>query len=253
MRIFAELLLSILMLTGCTSPQPDRSLFASKRVLIFSHTTGYRHESIAVAVPALSRLVREQGHTPVATETPDIFTLKSLEGFDAIIFLSSTTDPKNPASEWLTGTRAEALQKFVRKGGAIVGIHAASDSHYHSPWYAALLGGQFERHPPGTPQGRLTVTDPSHRATRDIPTSHARIDEWYRIQKYDPKARLLMTLDPASIGEQGGAWPISWARTEGSGRIFYTALGHTSQSYSDPYFLAHVKGGLAWALNDSRR
>jgi type 1 glutamine amidotransferase len=247
------ILLPVLLLMSCATSERDRSFDATKQVLIFSHTTGYRHESIAAGIPALSRLVREQGHTPVATESPEVFTKKSLEGYDAIIFLSSTTDPEDPASEWLTGTRATALQEFVRKGGAIVGIHAASDSHYHSPWYGALIGGQFERHPPETPRGTLVVVDPSHLSTEKLPSTHVRADEWYKIRNRDPKARLLLTLDPKSIGEQGTAWPISWTRTQGSGRIFYTALGHTSESYSDPYFLRHVQGGLAWSLNERLR
>ena len=250
----AIILTPLLMILATYAAPGDarRPMREMKQVLIFSHTTGYRHDSIAAAIPALSRLVREQGGSAVATESPDVFTPKSLEGYDAIILLSSTTDPKDPASEWLTGTRAEALQRFVRKGGGIVAIHAASDSHYHAPWYGALVGGQFERHPPATPVGKLTVVNADHPATRNLPAVHSRADEWYRIRNLDPKARLLVTLDPASIGETGAPWPMSWIRTEGSGRIFYTALGHTSESYSDPYFLDHVKGGLRWAWKDRR-
>ncbi|WP_106639282.1 ThuA domain-containing protein [Allosphingosinicella vermicomposti] len=251
-RLSAILLTPLLAILALCAPSEARPQREAKQVLIFSHTTGFRHDSIAAAVPALSRMMREQGGSAVATESPDVFTPKSLEGFDAIVLLSSTTDPKDPGSEWLTGKRAEALQRFVRKGGGIVAIHAASDSHYHSPWYGSLVGGQFERHPPETPVGKLNVLDASHLATRGLPTSHSRADEWYRIRALDPKARLLVTLDAASIGEAGAPWPISWTRTQGSGRIFYTALGHTSESYSDPYFLDHVRGGLLWAWKDER-
>ena len=249
----AWILLPLLILAACAPVRPGYRPFSAKRVLIFSHTTGYRHESIAAGVPALSRLVRDQGYSAVASESPEIFTPKSLEDFDAIILLSTTTDPKDAASEWLIGPRAEALQAFVRRGGGIVAIHAAADSHYHSPWYQALIGGQFARHPAGTPNGRLTVTNAGHPATRALPVSHERVDEWYFIRGFGPKSRLLLTLDPASIGEQGNPWPIAWTRTEGSGRIFYTALGHTSESYSDPYFLDHVKGAIAWVLNEEPR
>lgn len=242
-----------IVVTACAASPSPRIGERGKQVLIFSHTTGYRHDAIAAAVPALSRLVRERGHSPVATESPEVFTPKSLEGYDAVILLSSTTDPEDPASEWLTGARAEALREFVRKGGGIVAIHAASDSHYFSPWYGALIGGQFERHPAGTPKGRLTVVDADHPATRTLPPSHERADEWYRIRNLDPKARLLLTLGPASIGEAGAPWPMSWVRTEGRGRVFYTALGHTSESYADPYFLDHVRGGFVWAVRERER
>lgn len=245
-------LLSFLLLSACTGGADRRAFQPSERILIFSHTTGYRHDSIAAGIPALSALARQQGYTVFATESPDVFTPKSLESYDAIIFLSTTTDPRDPSSEWLTGSRAEALREFVRKGGGIAAIHAAADSHYHSPWYAALIGGQFDRHPPETPAGKLTVVAPDHPAMRTLPSPHVRNDEWYLIRNRDPKTTLLLALEAESIGEQG-AWPISWTRTEGRGRIFYTALGHTRESYSDPYFLTHVRNGLAWVLKERRR
>lgn len=239
------LLLLIAMLADCTSlgeaPMPDR-------VLIFSHTTGYRHDSIEVARPALQALVQAEGAEAFLSEDPALFSGEGLRGLKTIILLSTTTDPKNPASEWLTGSRREALQAFVRGGGSIVAIHAAADSHYHWPWYGRLIGAYFRSHPPGTPVGRLSVVDRSHASTRSLPASHSRADEWYQFKEFDPASRLLVTLDPASIGEAGTAQPISWTREVEGGRVFYTALGHTAESYSDPYFLDHVRGGLRWAL-----
>ena len=222
-----------------------------KRVLVFSHTTGYRHASIEPGVAALQRLGASRNIVVQSSESPDVFRSEMLNKFDAIVFLSSTTDPKNPASEWLTSSRRNALQAFVRDGGGIVGIHAAADSHYGWPWYARLIGGRFASHPPGTPVGTLKVTDPGHRATHGLPTSIRRADEWYYFDDYNPEVRLLVTLDPQSIGERDvNPNPVSWAHHFGKARVFYTAMGHTSESYTDPYFLRHVRQGLEWVLAD---
>lgn len=246
MRLLA-LLLALVLAACATAPEPLRPL-EGRRILVFSHTTGYRHASIEVARPALARLIAEAGGTAVLSEDPTQFDSDGLAGFDAIVLLSNTTLRREPATEWLTGARRTNLQAFVRRGGGIVGIHAATDSHYHWPWYGDLLGSRFQRHPPGTPRGRLSVPDRGHPATTHLPETLEHTDEWYMIEDRQPGSRLLLTLDPASIGESGEAAPISWAREFGGGRVFYTALGHTAETYSEPFFLGHVRGGLAWVL-----
>ena len=210
-------------------------------ILIYSGTTGYRHESIPAGVSAVTNLARKRGLAVEATEDPRVFSADRLKRFRAIVLLSCTTDPKKPESEWLTGSRRAALQQFVRRGGGVLAIHAAADSHYHWPWYGKLIGGHFARHPSGTPTGtiRSTATGETRRRT----------DEWYYFDDYDPTSRLLVTLDPASIGEKDvNPNPVSWARKVEGGRVFYTAMGHTTASYSEPWFLKHVGAGLDWVV-----
>lgn len=238
------LLIVLVMLAGNAPARPD-----SGAILIFSGTTGYRHDSIPAGIQAVTSIARKRGLTVVASEDPRVFSVGSLRRFGAIVLLSSTTDPKNPASEWLVGDRRAALQSFVRRGGAIVAIHAAADSHYHWPWYTHLIGGHFARHPGGTPTGAVTVVDRTHPAVRGLAQTIRRNDEWYYFEDYDPTSRLLVTLDPASIGEPDvNPNPVSWAREVDGGRIFYTAMGHTKESYADPWFVRHVADGLDWVL-----
>ena len=234
------LALLALLLLGAASPPKGE-------VLIFSHTTGYRHDSIPAGIAAIGRIARRQGFSVRASEDPAQFTSHALRGVRAIVFLSSTTDPKAPSSEWLTGERRAALQTFVRSGGGVMAIHAAADSHYHWPWYGRLIGGRFARHPEGTPTGTLALTERSHPVTAGMPATIRRSDEWYEFADYDPTSRLLVTLDPASIGEADvNPNPISWVRQVDGGRVFYTAMGHTTESYADPYVLRHLGNGLAW-------
>lgn len=238
------LVAALLFVAGCASVPAD-----PPRLLIFSHSTGFRHASIEPGVAAIRKLGEREGMTVVASEYPAVFG-DALAGFDAIVLLSTTTDPENPASEFFTGSRRDALQSFVRDGGGIVAVHAAADSHYHWPWYGRMIGGRFDRHPPGTPRGRLTVVDPDHPATRALPGSFERVDEWYFFAGHDPTTRLLVTLDPASIDEPAaGPAPISWSHEFEGGRIFYTAMGHTDESYADPLVLDHIAGGLRWATD----
>ena len=218
-------------------------------ILIYSGTTGYRHESIPAGIEAVTAIARRRGLSVVASEDPSVFSADRLRRFRAIVLLSCTTDPKNPASEWLVGDRRNALQQFVHRGGGIVAIHAAADSHYHWPWYGKLIGAHFARHPAGTPTGIITVTDRSHPAVRGLAGTIRRTDEYYYFDDYDPTSHLLVTLDPASIGEKDvNPNPMSWVREVDGARVFYTAMGHTKESYSDPWFLRHVADGLDWVL-----
>ncbi len=220
-----------------------------ERVLLFSHSTGYRHASIEPGIAAIQGLGARERMTIVPSADPGIFTPERLKGFDAIVFLSTSTDPKKPESEWFVGPRRDALQGFVRRGGGIVGIHAASDSHYHWPWYGRMIGGYFVSHPPGTPVGTVKVVDRKHASTRKLPATIRRADEWYYFQDHNPETHVLVTLDPASIGEKDvNPNPVSWTHEFEGGRVFYTAMGHTNETYADPNFLKHLAGGLGWVM-----
>jgi len=219
------------------------------RVLIFSHSTGYRHASIETGVAAIRTLGTEAGYDMVASEDPNLFTTEGLRDIDAIVFLSNSTKPDDPSSEWFQGARREALQAFVRRGGGIVGIHAATDSHYHWPWWGRLMGGRFARHPQGTPEGDVHVADRNHRTTNGLPQTMRRVDEWYYFDDYNVTSNVLLTLDPQSIGEADvNPNPVSWAHEFEGARVFYTAMGHTAESYADPNFLRHLRQGITWVL-----
>ena len=240
-RLF--LLLLALVIAAPVTAQPRGA------ILIYSGTTGYRHESIPAGIKAVTALAKARGVAVVASEDPAIFSESNLKRFRAIVLLSCTTDPKDPASEWLVGDRRAALQQFVHRGGGILGIHAAADSHYHWPWYGKMIGGHFARHPAGTPSGIVRVTAPAGALVAGLPAMKRRTDEWYYFDDYDPTSRLLVTLDPASIGEADvNPNPMAWAREVEGGRVFYTAMGHTKESYSDPYFLRLVGNGMDWVL-----
>jgi len=244
-RLFLLLIAIFIAAPAAAAPPPERA----GAVLIFSGSTGYRHDSIPDGIRAVSALAARRGMTVVASEDPSVFSATSLKRFRAIVLLNCTTDPKNPASEWLVGDRRDALQQFVRNGGGVLAIHAAADSHFNWPWYTRMIGAQFARHPEGTPKGNVTVVAPADPAMRGLQRTSSRVDEWYYFEDYDPVSKVLVTLDPQSIGEKDiNPNPVAWSRQINDGRIFYTAMGHTKESYSDPWFLQLLAGGLDWVL-----
>ncbi len=240
----------ILFLIALIIAVPAQAAPAQKpAILIFSGTSGYRHDSIPAGIKAVSNLAAQRGLKVVASEDPAVFSANSLKRFRAIVLLSCTTDPKDPASEWLVGDRRTALQQFVRSGGGVLAIHAAADSHYNWPWYGRMIGGHFARHPEGTPKGNVTVVAPGDPTMQGLPRSVSRVDEWYYFDDYDPISKVLVTLDPQSIGEKDiNPNPMAWTREINSGRIFYTAMGHTKESYSEPFFVRLLGQGLDWVL-----
>lgn len=234
-------------LAACSATPEE--VIATPQIAVFSHTTGYRHDSIEPGIQALKQIAEERGYALTASEDPALFTKENLAPFDAIIFLSATTQPQDPASEWLQETGRKALKDFVHSGRGIVGIHAAADSHYHWPWYRQMMGAAFASHPPGTPEGRIVLTEPGDVTVRGLPASFQRHDEWYYFKDLADGLTVVAAFDPVSIGEADeGLLPLSWRHEFEGGRIFYTGMGHTSESFSEPLVLQHITAGLHWAL-----
>ena len=221
------------------------------RVLVYSGSTGFRHDSIPAAVEALKSLGTKAGYTIDATEDPEVFTAEKLKPYKAIVLVSSTTWPKKPEGEWFVGEKREALQGFLKDGKGVLALHAAADSHYHWGWYGQMIGAYFDHHPKGTPKAVVTVVDSKHPATAKLPKTMERVDEWYYYQDFDPTMHVLITVDPKSIGEgeaDVNPNPLVWYHDFGGGRVFYSGLGHTAENYSEPYMIDLLTGALKYTV-----
>jgi type 1 glutamine amidotransferase len=242
-------LLCVAMCAGCLAVP---AMAAGKgRILVYSGSTGLRHDSIPAAIEALKTIGAKAGYTIDASDDPEVFNAESLARYKALVLVSSTTDPKKPESEWFTGAKRDALQRFLKDGKGVIGLHAAADSHYNWGWYGQMIGGYFERHPKGTPKGVVTVVDARHPATAKLPRTLERNDEWYYYKDVDPTLHVLITIDPATIGDgqpDVNPNPLVWYHEFGGGRVFYSALGHTSESYSEPYMVKLLNGAFVYAV-----
>ncbi|MCG7527561.1 ThuA domain-containing protein [Streptomyces sp. OfavH-34-F] len=212
-------------------------------VLVYTRTTDYRHDSIPAGRAALRELGEEHGFAVEATEDPSVFTDASLAGRGAVVFLSTSGDVLTPAGR-------EALRRWVTDGGGFMGVHSATCTEYGWPFYGDLLGARFAGHPPFQP-GTVVVEDPDHPATRHLPPRWEWHDEWYDFRanpRHRPGVRVLATADETAYegGTMGPDHPVAWCRDSGTGRSFYTALGHAPTAYTDPAFRAHLLGGLLW-------
>ncbi len=234
--------LAALLFAGACSRPASRD----QRVLVYSKTAGYRHASIEVGVEAIRKLGEENGFAVVHTEDSTKFTGDFLKTFSAVIFLSTTGNVLDPAGE-------TEFMRFIQAGGGFVGIHAATDTEYDWPWYGRLVGGYFKSHP-RQQEARIQVVDKDHPATSMLPDPWTRFDEWYNFRNLNPNVKVLMNLDESSYegGENGADHPISWYHEFDGGRVFYTALGHTEASFSEPLFLQHILGGIKYAIGDNR-
>jgi type 1 glutamine amidotransferase len=212
------------------------------RILVLTKTAGFRHASIPAGAAAITSLGDRTGFAVDSTGDAGAISDSGLAPYRAVVFLSTTGD-------FLDSDQRAALRRFVQRGGGWVGIHAASDAERGWPWYGQLVGAWFKHHPAVQP-ATIDVLDRRHPATAPLPATWPRTDEWYDFQT-DPSSRVhvLARVDESTYrgGTMGASHPIAWCHMVGGGRAFYTALGHTTESYREPLFLDHLLGGIRWA------
>jgi type 1 glutamine amidotransferase len=236
------LLLLALALGACAEPRNGPPATADVRALVFTRTTGFRHASIPAGIAAVHALGAAHGFSVEATEAPAAFGDANLARFRVVIFLNTTGDVLDDAQQG-------ALERFIAAGNGFVGVHSAADTEYDWAWYGGLVGAYFASHP-AIQEASVVVGDASHPSTAGLASPWVRTDEWYDFQALPPPGvDVLLLVDEASYtgGAMGAPHPIAWHHAYEGGRAWYTAMGHTEQSYSEPAFLAHLMGGIRWA------
>lgn len=263
---------------------------APKRLLVVTTTTGFRHSSIPTAEKIIAQLAQTSGEftvdfvrqprgkpDPLAPDASDAdkaahaaaeaqwnaalaealqkLSPAALAGYDGVAFVSTTGDLPIPDKP--------GLLDWIKDGHGFIGIHAASDTFHHWPGYIAMLGGEFKRH------GRQVSVDclnqdPANPATAALPKVwNIQQEEIYQFTNYDPASvHELLVLDRHPETGAPGRFPVSWCKSYGAGRVFYTSLGHREDLWdADPNlpdrrnsvptaqaYQAHVLGGIEWAL-----
>ncbi|MGZ3573510.1 MAG: ThuA domain-containing protein, partial [Gemmatimonadaceae bacterium] len=234
--------LALLLISLCA---PIAARTQQARVLVFSKTAGFRHSSIGVGIAAVKKLGAENGFAVDATEDAGAFTSKNLARYRAVVWLNTTGDVLDDAQQ-------DDFERYIQAGGGYVGVHSATDTEYGWPWYGRLAGAWFNGHPgnPNVRKATYRVLDKSHPSTQGFPDTLVREDEFYNFKSIDPTIHTLIEIDEKSYegGTNGAHHPMSWYHDFDGGRAWYTNMGHTEATYSEPLFLQHLLGGLRYAM-----
>jgi putative membrane-bound dehydrogenase-like protein len=224
------LLLSLTAVLSSTAAEPP----ARPLTVLFLGDQG--HHRPADRAPQLIPVLATRGIDVTYTESMDDLNPSTLAKYDVLMIYANT--------ERITPEQEKALLDYVENGGGFAPIHCASYCFLNSPKYIALVGAQFKSH--GTGEFDVKLVDPNHPITKGLGLFRT-WDETYVHTKHNTQDRLVLE----ARDEKGNDEPWTWVRTQGKGRVFYTAYGHDQRTWGNPGFHALIERGLRWASNKS--
>jgi type 1 glutamine amidotransferase len=180
----------------------------------------------------------------------------ALKNYDAVIFANTTGDLPLPDPE--------AFIQWVESGKGFCAMHSGSDTFHKFPRYVEMLGGEFKTH---GPQVSVTAINksPKHPAVKHLPAQWEIFDEIYEFKSHEQgNVKELLSMDKHPHTKASGYHGISWYRTPGKGRVFYTSLGHREDMWDPAWkdgkgerknppaialaYQQHILGGIKWVL-----
>jgi type 1 glutamine amidotransferase len=247
--------------TGFASmpPPPHAKETHLKHVLVIAQTKGFEHDSISTAMAAVYNMGHDSGlwDTELRTDT-ELLTKKKLgnnakniDYFDLLVFASTTGELE------LDDSQKKDMLAFIHDDGkGFVGIHAALDTNYKWPEYGEMIGGWFDEHPWSTFQAPIVNESPDFPAVRHFPAAFVKFDEIYQPKSWSrDKVNVLLSLDASKLNFDNPRvhradhdFPIAWSKMYGKGRVFYSTLGHTEESWQDPEIRKMYFEAIKWSL-----
>ena len=228
-----------------------------KHVLVIGEEKGYRHESVTHAMATIDHLGRETGlwDTTIRTDTEALtkkkleFNAKNLDDFDAVIFFTGGT------LEMDAQQKRDFLSFVYDDGKGFIGIHSAAITFTDWPEYGEMIGGYFDEHPWGTFDAPILVEDPQFPGMRQFAPSFRLKDEVYQIRNYSrDNLRVLMRLDATKLDLKNPKvhradrdFAVTWAKTYGKGRVYYSTLGHPVENWDKPEIQRMYTEAIKWA------
>jgi len=235
-----------------TTPPPD------KHLLIIAEEKGYRHEAVSHAIATIERLGRESAlwTTTIRTDTEALtkkkleYNAKNLNDFDAVLFYTGGDLEMTPEQK-------SAFLSFVHDDGkGFIGVHSATITFTSWPEYGEMIGGYFDEHPWGTFDAPILVEGANFPGMQQWPKSFVLKDEIYQVKNYSrDNLRVLMRLDPGKLDlnnpkvhRKDRDFAVTWAKTYGKGRVYYSTLGHVEQNWDDPRLQKMYVEAIKWAM-----
>jgi putative membrane-bound dehydrogenase-like protein len=215
------------LLLGHQAEQPSRPL-----KVLFLGDRG--HHVPKERADQLIPVLHDRGIEVTYTQDPNELNASNLAKYDALIVYANI-DRIEPAQE-------KALLDYVNGGGGFVPLHCASYCFRNSDPVVKMIGAQFQRH--GTGEFDTKTIDTSHPITKGLEPFRT-WDETYVHTKHNPVDRHVLQVRQEGSSEE----PWTWVRTQGKGRVFYTAYGHDGRTWGNPAFHDLVERGIRWAAN----
>lgn len=255
-RLFAALV-ALQLVSACGSDSnPPASTPTSPsspsvaRVLVVTHTAGFRHSSIPLAEATIESLGRSSGLFTVtfcrsAEDVARLLSSSGLASIDAVVFANTTGNLGVPD--------LDAFLSWIANGHGFAGMHSASDTYHDAPGYLDMLGNEFLTHGEQTTVDAV-VENNAHPASAPLGSRYRVFDEIYRFTRNNRgEVTTLLSLesyptDGLPNAGQPADLPLAWARAHGRGRVFYTALGHREEVWESPLFQQHILGGIRWVI-----
>ena len=219
-------------------------------VLVITRQTVWDHPSNPVAADAIRAMALARGWRIEVAGDPIVVTEDQLTRTDVIVFSLTS-------GVILDDEQHALLERFFRSAGGFAGTHSASFTEGDWPFYGKLVPVSFKAHPPVF-EGHLTIEDSHDPIVAGLPDPWIRSDELYTFdgRPEDLGVHVLLALDESAVPDsypqdmRVGYHPITWTHDLHGFRAFYTALGHTIESYREPLFLQMLEHGIAWAGAD---
>ena len=253
-----------------------------KPVLVFTKSSGWEHDvvkrvngKLSIVEQAITSLGGKQGFDVTCTKDGGVFDSKDFHKYAAVVFfttgdLTTVGTDKNPP---MSAQGKQSFLNAIHNGTGFVGVHAASDTFHTQPDpqdnsnryiahgdksdpYLRMLGGEFITHGsnPRLQDAKIIVNDPKFPGIEGVASPFTFNDEWYSLKDFRTDLHVILTLDTKGMSGkpyERPPYPMTWARMEGKGRVFYTAIGDRPENWSNDLFLNLLGGGIRWAARDA--
>jgi putative membrane-bound dehydrogenase-like protein len=203
--------------------------------ILFLGDQGHHHPQ--ALAEAITPVLEQNGIDVTYTEDLQQLNLEHLKGYSGLLLYANIDE--------LPAAQERDLLQYVAEGGGFIPLHCASYCFRNSTAFVDLVGAQFQRH--GGQIFSTQIVQPEHPIMRGF-EGFTSWDETYIHTHHNPRNRIV--LEARSLGEQADGQtrePWTWVRTQGQGRVFYTAWGHDQRTWNHPGFQNLLLRGVRWA------
>ncbi|MBB5352328.1 putative membrane-bound dehydrogenase-like protein [Haloferula luteola] len=230
------LLLGAVVAASVTVPRADESGRRLEVLFFGAPTANHAAHDPITRYRILKKGLGLEGINLTYQENPaEVFQADNLKHFDAVLMYGNwDKDGAMPAAQ------LKALIDYVEGGGGFLPIHCASACYGASPEFVKLVGAKFKEH--GGEEFKVKNVAPNHPILKGLEGFKA----WDETYVHSDHA------DDREILQKRQNEPWSWTRTQGQGRVFYTASGHDHRVWDLPEFHALLRNAIYWSVGPEK-